>query len=199
MRAALIAVLTIAGLMLLVPAAQAFTEVTVAAREAPECPPGEQKIYCLTVIDGQLDGVRQGEAVALTLINQGQAPHNAYVTLGAQADTSTRETPADAAFANTTTISPGEQTNVSFIVPEDAESLYLWCEVSNHERLGMWLEVTVEPAQGPGNGTDDGQAGNTTDDREQPPETEPEGVPLPTWAPLAGLLAGAIVARARRS
>lgn len=203
MRRRLALILTIATVaLLLVPASSAFTQVTVAARESPECPPSSQRIYCLTVTDGQLEGVTQGEAVRLTLVNQGQADHNAYIALGADADEMTRDTPADAAFANTSTIASGQQTNASFVVPDDAESLYLWCEIGTHEPLGMWLEVTVEAAEGAGNGTsDDGADGNGTGDgdgREESPE-EPEGVPVPAWAPLVALIGAVAVARARRT
>lgn len=196
-----LALAALAVLILLAPTGAAVTQVTMAAQEGPDCPTTEQKLYCLTVTEGQLDGVQQGELVQLSLINEGQAPHNVYVTTADNADTGTRDTPADAAFANTSTIGEGEETNASFTVPSDAEALYLWCEVGNHEALGMWIEVSVEPAQDAGNGTDDdgggvGDAGDG-DDREQAPDEDTDGIPVPPWAPLVALLGALLVGRSR--
>ncbi len=191
----------LAVLILLAPTGTAFTQVTVAAQEGPDCPTAEQKLYCLTVTEGQLDGVQQGELVQLSLINEGEAPHNAYVTTPDNADTDTRDTAAGDAFANTSTIDAGEETNASFTVPSDAESLYLWCEVDNHELMGMWLEVSVDPAGDAGNGTDsdDGGDGDTGDgeDREETPDEDTDGIPVPPWAPLVGLLGALLVGRSR--
>lgn len=192
----------LAALILLAPAGAAFTQVTLAAQEGPDCPTAEQKLYCLTVTEGQLDGVQQDELVQLSLINEGQAPHNAYVTTAGNADTDTRDTAAGDAFANTSTIGGGEETNASFTVPSDAESLYLWCEVDNHEIMGMWIEVSVEPAQDAGNGTDDGAddgAGDTGDDedREEAPDGGTDGIPVPSWAPLVALLGALLIRRPR--
>lgn len=199
-----VALTALAALVLLAPTGAAFTQVTLAAQEGPDCPTADQKLYCLTVTEGQLDGVQQGELIQISLINEGEAPHNAYVTTADNADTDTRDTAADDAFANTSTIGGGEETNASFTVPSDAESLYIWCEIDNHEIMGMWIEVSVDPAPEAGNGTEEGAddgAGDTgeDEDREQAPDEDSDGIPVPSWAALVALLGALLIGRSRNS
>lgn len=202
--------------------AQGVTEVTVVATEGPDCPAPEGKALCLLVEEGSPADIPQGTLVALTLRAEGQAPHNVHVTTPSEADANHTDTPASAAFAQTETIEPGSETNLTFQVPWDAEGLYLWCDVGNHEPLGMWISVETTPAERPSNETttddeDDAGEEDETNETSPPPQNgsedanasendstppgedagEEDGVPGPGGLALLAVLAVAALQRTR--
>lgn len=126
----------------------------------------DQKVDCFRVVNGTLDGFVQGMRVHVTLENVGSAPHNAFVTSSADADSNHVDTPASAAINSSDTVEGGESTNLTFTVPSDADGLYFWCDVQGHEAGGMWLNATVSAPADDANGTDGTSpppSGNGTD------------------------------------
>lgn len=187
--------LMVAGLVLAggAQALPADKHVTLEADDGQSCT-SDQKVDCFRVTNGSLDGFVQGMRVHVMLENVGDNPHNAYVTTSSEADSNHADTPADAAINNSDTIDPGQSTNLTFTVPEDASGLYFWCDVGGHETLGMWLESSVEeaPAQdGNDTGEPTGNGTNASDDG-----GDGNMIPAPGLA-IVGL-AAAIVAATRR-
>lgn len=109
-----------------------------------ECP--EDQLRCLETIDAQpvLEG---GEHVDLVAWNDDDEAHRILVTANASADPTHEDTPAEVALAATDRLEPGaSQTAAGFVVPMDAEALYLWCDEPGHEAEGAWMRLSVEPA-----------------------------------------------------
>ncbi|MDX1611364.1 MAG: hypothetical protein R3185_03275 [Candidatus Thermoplasmatota archaeon] len=144
--------------------AQADPVATLAGMEGSACE--APKITCWEVTDGDLAGnLVAGSEVTVLVQAVGEAPHNLYVTTPDQADPNRLNTDGSAAFANSDTVSSGEETTFTFEVPTDAEELYFWCDVLEHEAGGMWFILPVLPAEeGQGNGTMAG--GNETTEEE---------------------------------
>lgn len=188
-----------AGLVLAggVQALPADKHLTLEADDGESCT-SDQKIDCFRVTNGSLDGFVQGMRVHVMLENVGDNPHNVYVTTSDQADDNNVDTPADAAINDSDTIDPGQSTNLTFTVPEDASGLYLWCEVGGHETLGMWLESSVEEAPEAGNGTGETDGGDDSNMSDGDSDGEDDGnmIPAPGLA-IVGL-AAAIGAATRR-
>jgi len=148
MREALLALafLTVLGLAGTASAAPSDHHVELEADDGDGCLQ-ETKTDCFRVVNGtSLDGIRQGDVVHVVVRNVGDATHNLHVTDAANASEDHVDTPADAAFAATDGIGAGEQADLTFTVPEDADGLYLWCDVGTHEAGGMWLETDVAEA-----------------------------------------------------
>lgn len=151
--------------------------VTIEARDSG-CS-GSQ--YCYVVTEGSLANATAGEQVEIVFKNAGSIEHNLHVTTLSQADDANENTAGSAAFANTTNIESGNQTTLQFMVPSGANGLYLWCDVSGHEGLGMYKEVSFGGGGAPADGTDGGQNGS----------------PFPTIPVLLALAGVAIVLRRR--
>lgn len=189
MRATSIAVATLALVGLLAGAANALPahkHVTLEADDGDTCL-DQQAVDCFRVANGSLDGFEQGMRVHLTVENVGDNPHNAYVTEQANADNQTRDTSGDDAINGTDTADPGNTVEMAFTVPEDAEGLYLWCEVSGHEAAGMYLTADVAEASGSGDGNGTGsETGGEDDEGADDPDGDDGSQMIP--APGAGLL-----------
>lgn len=129
------------------------SRMTVIAQTS-DCPEDRELCYGTENAPSRLE---PGEEVTVTFRNEGRTDHSLYVANGSRADDGHRDTPASAAFANTGQIEPGSQTNLTVTVPH-AGSLYLWCEVSDHEAQGMWTTIPIgassENATGPKQGAD---------------------------------------------
>lgn len=130
--------------------------LTLVARESG-CSQG--KSLCFEVTEGTITAIQPGANVTVTLKNpaENDVTHNVHVARLGDANESHEDTAKAAAFANTTTLRPGEEETITFTVPEDAEGTYLWCDVTGHERAGMWWEVPEKKTTG-----DTGQDGNQT-------------------------------------
>lgn len=191
--------LMVAGLVLAggAQALPADKHLTIEADDGDSCA-SDQKIDCFRVTNGSLDAFVQGMRVHVMLENVGDNPHNIYVTTSDQADGNNVDTPADAAINNSDTIDPGQSTNLTFTVPEDASGLYFWCDVGGHETLGMWLEASVEEAPEAGNGTEEADGGNDSSMSDGAGDGEDDGnmIPAPGLAVVA--LASALAAATRR-
>lgn len=108
-----------------------------------ECPEGQ--LRCLETIDAQpvLEG---GEHVDLVAWNDDDEAHRILVTANSSADPTHEDTPAEVALAATDRLEPGtSQTAGEFVVPSDAEALYLWCDEPGHEAEGAWMRLAVDP------------------------------------------------------
>jgi uncharacterized cupredoxin-like copper-binding protein len=196
MRGRSLPVLALAALVLAAGAAHALPaerHVTLEADDGESCL-DQDALDCFREINDTLEGVPQGATVHLTVENVGDNPHNAYATEQASADEDTRDTSADDAINGTDTADPGSTVEMTFEVPDDADGLYVWCDVQGHEAAGMYLTADVENATAEGNGTDNG--GQPVDDEGQAPDGG-SAVPGPS-APVAALVA-ALAARARRA
>lgn len=121
--------------------------VVVASEDG--CPDG--RAFCFEITEGSLSDVGPGDEVTITLKNEGSSLHNLYVTRLSQADPG-GDTPSEAAFAETEDLDRDEQGEISFTVPESAEGIYLWCEVSGHEQLGMYTEAPFQADVAPSSG-----------------------------------------------
>lgn len=190
MRATHVALaLLVAGLLPLgVAGAQEGTDqMTVVAHESG-CE-GDRD-FCFEVTEGDPGELSAGDEVEVTLRNPSENPssHNLYVTTPDQADEEDRDTPEDAAIENTTTVEPGAETTMTFTVPDDADGLYWWCEISGHESLGMWLESAVASGEGGADGQD-GADGDTSGNDS----------PLPAGLALVALAGVALAAGVRRA
>lgn len=183
MRYVAVALIAVAALLTLpvAVAQQSATALTIEADDGDTCIEG-QAANCFHVVEGSLDDLETGILVNITLVNVGDNPHNLYVTEEENADTDTRDTSADDAIAGSDTIDPGEETQFTFTIPDDAESLYLWCDVGPHELLGMYLTTDVEqaPPEDPQDEEDDQD--DQTPDGNEDEETdgdEEQGIPHP--------------------
>lgn len=135
-------------------AEQQPAQITLVAKE-DGCP--EDRTFCFELVE-RPDRLGSGDEVNLSLRNDGTSQHNAHVTNNSSADPDHRDTPAGAAFANTTTIGSGETANITFTVHGD-EDLYIWCDMTGHEAAGMWGTVPVADQT-----ADDRTQGNQTDE-----------------------------------
>lgn len=113
--------------------------------------------YCYVATEGDPANVSAGDQVRIIFKNpsSNSAAHNFHVTLPDQADSSHQDTPTSASFASTSDVQPGEQEELQFQVPSGASGIYWWCDVSGHEDLGMWTELTFSGSGGDG-GSDGG-------------------------------------------
>lgn len=164
----------------------------------------EAKNDCYRVVEGSLDDFEQDTSVHIMLENVGSTAHNLFVTEAANADPMNVDTAGEDAFAETETIDPGETANLTFVVPEDAEGLYLWCDVQTHEALGMWLETDVAEASDPGGGEDPASEDDDGDDEPGADDGEEDGGDdvsrfLPAPGAIAALTAGLAAALVARS
>lgn len=163
--------------------------VTATAGEQDDCPSGDT--YCW-LVEGA-EGIEPGDTVEVTVVNpsDNSVAHNFYVMFGAPAETG-GNTDGSAADHSTDDVAPGEETTLSFEVPEDADEIYGWCDVAGHEQLGMW-ELWEIGASGGGDGGDGGMDGNGTDG-----DGADASPGLGLLAALAGMgLAAAALARRR--
>lgn len=189
--------LLVVGVLLTAAGLASARTLVLEGTEAPACPLG--KLDCFLVVEGELDGLVPGEVVDVTLRSAGNAPHNVFVTTSDQATEDPRDTPASAAFASSETAGPGEEVNFAFTVPTDAEGLYLWCDVGNHETLGMYLTASIAGAAPETGGDETDDAGNGTGAGNETGPTDPQGedIPLPPLITLFALLAAVAVLRRR--
>lgn len=168
--------------------------LTLEADDGQGCT-SDQKADCFHVTNGSLDGFERGMRVHIKLENVGDNPHNVFAAKGSDADSNNVDTGSDAAINGSETIDSGESTNLTFTIPDDAEGLYLWCEVQGHETLGMWLEATVEPATNGTDGNATGEDGANGTDGNMTGEDDENGMPAPSALVLT---AATLAALARR-
>lgn len=171
----------------------ADVNVTIEARQSG-CPDG--RTFCLEVTEGNLSGIDPGLTVNATYVNPtGNFPHSLYFADHEDADPNHTDTPAEAAYAQTNTTQGGEAESARFTVPDGADTVYVWCDESQHEAQGMYLHG---PDATHDNGTDD----NGTDDDDGTDGTDggDDGfLGLPGFGPaLAGLAAASAALALRR-
>lgn len=108
----------------------------------PDCPEGER---CLTTIENQ-PRLHAGETVELFFYNDDDEVHEIFVTTEDEADPDRSNTSTEDAIAHAgprtanRSASGGE-----FTVPEDAEALYVWCWLDDHEAEGERIVLQVDP------------------------------------------------------
>lgn len=140
---ALVAALAIAPLAGAHGGADVATQLTIAAREADDCPDGSS--YCFVVTEGDLSELGPNTTVRLTFVNEGTMIHNVAVTRLRDADPAHEETPMMGLFAGSDEEVPVNASQTFFFhIPADAGGVYLWCHVLGHEQLGMWLQVSFD-------------------------------------------------------
>lgn len=154
-----VVVLVALGLALWVPLGQAGSSsdeersFTVAA-SGNECPEGKSLCY---QVENASPELTPGEEVSIRFENRDGVEHTLHVANGSRSDSERRDTPADAALADTGEVPPGGVATVNVTIP-DGDALYLWCDVDDHEANGMWTEVPVsaasESASGPEQGSE---------------------------------------------
>lgn len=158
-RRLLSAVLMVA-ILLVIPALSAQqagdASVTIAAyNSAQDCP--ESKDFCFKLVDGTASSLASSGTVNVTFENRGSTPHEvAFANLSA-ADPEHDDTDETDAFARIPETSPGETKQRTIQVPQQAQGVYLWCGIPNHERFGMWLKA--QPGQGDPDERDDAPLG----------------------------------------
>ncbi len=153
--AVLIAVLGLAASPLIAPAqghAGADT-FTIEARESG-C---SGSSFCFVPTEGNPQNATPGDQVTIIFENpsSNSQSHNFHVTTIDNADTANRDTSGDAAYASTGDVAPGEQEELTFLVPSGSEGIYWWCDIGGHEAQGMYLALDFT-----GGGADDGQNGS---------------------------------------
>lgn len=165
-------------LALSLPAATGQPSLTLEIHaQGDDCPDGEA--FCFTVQRGSLEALEPGTEVTIALENRDSSMHNLYVAPLEDANPN-RDTDPDHALAGTRDLPEGGQDRITLTAPEDAQGLYLWCEIGAHERLGMILNAPYDP------------------DEWEPPE--PQNAPASAGALLlAALLSGSLAARTRRA
>lgn len=163
-----------------------------------QVPPSQ--LDCYHVANGTLDGFEQGMRVHLMLENVGDNSHNVFAAKQADADSNHVDTPASAAINSSETIDPGASANLTFTIPDDAEGLYLWCDVQGHEAAGMWLEASVSAASNTTEESDEttGNETGTEDGADTQTEEEGSAIPAPGALALATAVAGAALVRRER-
>lgn len=164
----------------------------------------EAKNDCFRVVEGSLEGFEQDTSVHIMLENVGSTAHNLFVTEAANADPMNLDTAGEDAFAETETIDPGETANLTFVVPQDAGGLYLWCDVQTHEALGMWLETDVAEASDPGGSEDPASEDESSDEEPGTDDNDADSGDnvsrfLPAPGAIAALTAGLAAALVARS
>lgn len=158
--------------MALPPAAMADpshqVHVTATAQESG-CP-GERTFCWETEMDGSISA---GDNVKVTVVNpqESSSEHDFFATWGAYDQEHQDTEPGNDSAGTNGSIAPGEETSFNFTVPDDAETLYYWCDISGHEQLGMYGTWNVTASDGghdhgdhphdddttDGGGSDDGQ------------------------------------------
>ncbi len=151
----IVLLLLAAALLAATPAASAKVHLTIEVKEK-DCGDG---IWCFDVVEGSMSDIAPGEEIAITFRNTGGSAHQLDVTTKAHMDAAHETTSRDDNIANTTTnIEAGGEETISFTVPADAKGIYLFCGISGHEQLGMWLladfeeSKTEDAAESPGLG-----------------------------------------------
>lgn len=156
-----IALSVIAATLVLAPVASAHAgtdHLTIVAKDSG-CASGES--FCFEVTEGSLANVSAGDEVEITFKNEGSSVHNLYVAELSDADPDRKDTPEDVAIASTDDLDGGEETTLSFTAPDGADGLYLWCDVSGHEQLGMWTDAPYSGGSAETSGSsDDAQKGS---------------------------------------
>jgi uncharacterized cupredoxin-like copper-binding protein len=144
-RSAILALLALS----LLPAAQAASvTLSIEARETG-CPSGHT--YCFVVTQGNLADLKAGVQATVTFANKGNIPHELKVLNVADADATHKGSKEDKAIASSKEDLPAGATDTfSFTVPAGAAGVYMFCGVSGHEQLGMWLDSTSAAKGTPG-------------------------------------------------
>lgn len=111
--------------------------VTLSARDEG-CPEPHQ--LCLLSTGQSLDAFQPGQRVFLIYENQASDDHNLYVTTVDRADPARENTDGSQAIAHSAIfVAPGQSEEFAVDVPTDATGLYFWCDLGNHEALGLRL------------------------------------------------------------
>ncbi|MDX1612522.1 MAG: hypothetical protein R3185_09135 [Candidatus Thermoplasmatota archaeon] len=138
---ALIALLALSTLALPSTFAHDGPSIEVVAIPPDECP--SAKSMCFEFLS-QPPTLQPGDQVDIALYNDDETDHTAFVAAKADADPNHQDTDRNAALAFTNQVPPrGTSTENIFTVPEGVDTLYVWCDLGQHEANGMWLEVPV--------------------------------------------------------
>lgn len=148
-------------------------EVRVLAKGEEAC--SGDRARC-SVVEAGGTGIQVGDRVELILENEGEVAHELAVTRSGQADHEARRTPRSAAVARVDPVAPNATGSTNLTVPE-AEALYLWCPLDDHEAQGLWLELPLEGSATSAPG----------------PEQGSRRVPGPSVGGVLGLLGAAIL------
>lgn len=142
--------LLLVGLLAAPASAQNTTQITLEARE--DCP---DTTFCFEVV-GDLEDVEPGDVLDITLENPAEnlQEHNVHVAKASEANVGEEEsTPSNRAFASSEDVSPGNETSLSTEIPDNAESIYLWCTIRAHETQGMFVEAELAGVEEEANGS----------------------------------------------
>lgn len=113
--------------------------------EEEGCPHGQD--LCLVPGQGDVSGLAAGDRITITFENRAGQSHTLHVAdLNDRAEDG--DTPGRTSIAHTGQdgVLPGRYATFELTIPEDAEGLYLWCNLEHHEAQGMHLQVPVEPS-----------------------------------------------------
>jgi hypothetical protein len=106
----------------------------------PSCPQAEA---CLQLGENQ-PRLHAGEAVDLNAYNDDQVTHELHVAPNTSADPGRAATEPERAIASTGPIEPnGSRAVPDVAIPPEAEALYVWCSVDDHEARGERLVVPL--------------------------------------------------------
>lgn len=82
----------------------------------------------------------------VNVYNDDEREHRLHVAVNASVDEGAN-TSTDAALVSSERIEPGGSRALGDLaIPADAEALYVWCSIGDHEAAGESLVVLVEPA-----------------------------------------------------
>lgn len=96
-----------------------------------------------------------GETVGLHFYNDDDEVHEIFVTTNASADPERSNTSTEDALARAGPVTSNRSASGGeFTIPEDAEALYLWCWIDEHEAEGEVLRVPLQPAHEDGDETE---------------------------------------------
>lgn len=156
--------------------------VTIEAHDtASAC--GGDRDYCLDVVEGSLSHLSPGSTLNVTFRNEGSTDHQLTIAPLSSADSTHKDTSPERAYGTIGEVEPGASATGTVQIPADETAIYLWCDLSGHERLGMWLEQDLT---GPRDG-----GGGVEDDEQQSP--------LSPWSALVAVGLAAIAVGRRRA
>lgn len=106
-----------------------------------DCPDGE---VCLTTREDQ-PRLHAGETVDVNAYNDDDRRHRLHVAVEGSLPSDRANTSPERALVSTRTLEPGGSQAVGELaIPADAEALYVWCSIDDHQAEGEGLLVAVD-------------------------------------------------------
>lgn len=126
--------------LLAVPPVAAHGLISLGLVAPADCPGGEA---CLATREAQ-PRLHAGETVDVNAYNDDDRRHRLHVAVNGSLDPGRANTSPEQALVSTRTLEPGgSQALGELAIPADAEALYVWCSVDDHEAEGEGLLVPV--------------------------------------------------------